>query len=102
MDKWMQRCNNVEAVKDKLVMEQLNETLPSYVRIQVKERKPKTSKEAGEYTNDYFQPRGPRLDFQTKSYVMAHLEKYVDCGKVKDCPTAKTAGILTKTSTGLR
>ena len=23
MDKWMQGCNNVEAVKDKLVMEQL-------------------------------------------------------------------------------
>ena len=64
MDKWMQGCDNMEAVKDKLVMEQLIETLPSYVRIWVKERKPKTSKEAGEYADDYFQ---------------AHLEEYMDC-----------------------
>ena len=62
MDKWMQGCDNVEAVKDKLVMEQLIETLPSYVHIWVKEHKPKTSKEAGEYANDYFQARGPGLD----------------------------------------
>ena len=33
MDKWMQGCDNVEAVKDNLVMEQLIETLPSYVCI---------------------------------------------------------------------
>ena len=42
-----------------LVMEQLIKTLPSYVHIWVKEHKPKTSKEAGEYVDDYFQARGP-------------------------------------------
>ena len=62
MDKWMQGCDNMEAVKDKLVMEQLIEILLSCVRIWVKEHKPKTSKEAGEYADDYFQARGPGLD----------------------------------------
>ena len=46
MDKRMQRYDNVEAVKDKLVMEQLIKTLPRYVCIWVKECKPKTTKEA--------------------------------------------------------
>ena len=42
MDKWMQRCDDVEAVKDKLVMEQFStlpreqfNTLPSHVLIWV-------------------------------------------------------------------
>ena len=52
----------VEAMKDKLVMEQLIEMLPSHVCVWVKERKPKMSKEAGEYVNDYFQARGPQFD----------------------------------------
>ena len=62
MDKWMQRCDNVEAVKDKLVMEQLIKTLPRYVCIWVKKCKPKISKEAGEYADNYFQARRPQMD----------------------------------------
>ena len=58
----MQICDDVEPVKDKLVMEHLIETIPSYVRIWVKDYKPKWSKEAGKYANDYFQVRGLQLD----------------------------------------
>ena len=79
MDKWMQVCDKVEAVKDKQVMEQLIETLPCYVHIWVKDCKPKTSKEAGENADDYFQARGPRLDLSNGKQSMAHLEEYVDC-----------------------
>ena len=107
MDKWMQGCDNMEAVKDKLVMEQLIKTLPSYVRIWVKERKPKTSKEAGECADDYFQARGPGLDSSNgkQSYGTSGRVRRLchGCGrsghKIKDCPTTKTAGLLA-TSTG--
>ena len=50
-----------------------------YVHIWVKECKPKTCKEAGEYADDYFQARGPRLDSSNGKQSVAHLEGYVDC-----------------------
>ena len=61
-DKWMQGCNSVEDMKDRIVMEQLINTMPSQVRVWVKERKPKTSKEAGELADDYVQARGLEID----------------------------------------
>jgi hypothetical protein len=58
VDKWMQGCEDVKTVKNTIVMEQLIDMLPSHVRVWVKERKPKSSKEAGEFADDYFQARG--------------------------------------------
>ena len=79
----------------------------------MKECKPKTSKEAGEYANDYFQARGPGQARRLESMPMRRpgLDSSGGvrglchgCGKpghkVKDCRTTKTAGILAKTSTG--
>ena len=56
-DKWTQGCNTKEELKDFIVLEQLVSTLPENVHIWVKERKPKTSTEAGQLAHDYTQAR---------------------------------------------
>jgi len=56
-DKWTQGCRSREELKDLIVLEQLVSTLPENVRIWVKERKPKTSAEAGQLADDYAQAR---------------------------------------------
>ena len=45
--KWTKGCVSVEELKDMVIREQLLNTLPDELRIFVKERKPKTSAEAG-------------------------------------------------------
>ena len=56
-DKWTQGCETKEELKDLVVLEQLVNTLPDEVRVWVKERKPKTSMEAGQLADDYIQAR---------------------------------------------
>jgi len=56
-DKWTQGCRSREELKDLIVLEQLVSTLPENVRIWVKERKLKTSAEAGQLADDYAQAR---------------------------------------------
>ena len=55
--KWMRGCTTVEELLDRVVMEQFLETLPTEVRIWVRERTPKTSGEAGQLAEDYEQAR---------------------------------------------
>ena len=55
--KWMQEHKNADEQKDLIVREQLINSLPDDVRIWVKERKPKTSEEAGALADDYVQAR---------------------------------------------
>ena len=57
VDKWMQGRDKIEAIKDLIVLEQLVETLPTDVRIFVKERKPETTAEAAKLADDYCQAR---------------------------------------------
>lgn len=56
-NKWMKTCTSVEELKDVVILEQLLNTLPDDVRIFVKERKPKTSAEAGRLADDYIAAR---------------------------------------------
>ena len=56
-EKWMQGCETKEELKDLVILEQLVNTLPEDVRVWVKERKPKTSMEAGQLADDYIQAR---------------------------------------------
>ena len=96
-NKWMQECTSMEELKDHIVMEQLIDTLPSAVRIYVKEHKPKTSEEAGELADDYIQARGFCWDstneqsWRTGTPRLCHT-----CGKpghlMKDCPTNMGVG----------
>ena len=55
--KWSKRCSTTEELMELIVVEQLLETLPSHVRIWVRERKPTTGVEAGQLADDYFEAR---------------------------------------------
>ena len=55
--KWMAECESVGAVLDKVVGEQLLNTMPSELRVWISERKPATSAEAGRLADDYTQAR---------------------------------------------
>ncbi len=56
--KWLDRYSTVEEQWDAVVLEQFLNTLDPETRIWVKERKPKTSDEAGRLADDYEQARG--------------------------------------------
>ncbi len=47
--KWLNECATAADVRDKVVMEQLIDTLPLAVKIFVKERHPENSEEAAKY-----------------------------------------------------
>lgn len=55
--KWMAGCDDIEAVFEKLLVEQLLNSMPSDLRVWVGERKPMTGKEAGRLADDYIQAR---------------------------------------------
>ena len=55
--RWMLGRKTVEELKDLVILEQLLAILPEDVRIWVKERKPKSSIEAGQLADDYMQAR---------------------------------------------
>ena len=55
--KWMAGCDTVDAVLEKLVVEQLASMLPTDLRIWVVERKPANGVEAGRLADDYAQAR---------------------------------------------
>ena len=82
-------------------LEQLINTMPSQVRVWVKERKPKTSKEAGELAgelaDDYVQARGLEIDTHNPGFrktVKPGTGRLCHgCGKpghqIKDCQMKK-------------
>ena len=53
VSKWSHDCTTTEDLRDLIVKELLINTLPEEVRISVKERKPRTSLEAGQFADDY-------------------------------------------------
>ena len=64
--RWFKDCDTVEKVKDAAVKEQLLATLPYDVRMWVKERKPKTTGDAAQLAEDYFQARPAGTSPQTE------------------------------------
>ena len=60
-EKWLKDCGNRAAVVDAIVKEQFIEVLPEEVRVWVKERKPRTTQEAGRLAEDYRQARKVKL-----------------------------------------
>ena len=57
--KWLKKCDTLDKLKDAIVLEQLVNTLHTDVQVWVRERKPKTSQEAGQLADDsdYVQAR---------------------------------------------
>jgi len=52
-EKWLKDCQDRPAVVDAVVKEQFVEVLLEEVRVWVKERKPRTTQEAGRLAEDY-------------------------------------------------
>ena len=55
VEKWTKECGTVQEVRDLIVKEQLLNALPTDLRIFVSERKPSTSREAGQLADDHIQ-----------------------------------------------
>lgn len=55
--KWTADCDTVEALTEKLLIEQLLNTMPTDLRIWLVEKKPTTSSEAGKLADDYVSAR---------------------------------------------
>ena len=51
--KWTADCDTVAAISEKLLIEQLLDTMPTELRIWLSEKKPATMREAGKLADDY-------------------------------------------------
>jgi len=74
-DKWTQGCRSREELKDLIVLEQLVSALPENVRIWVKERKPKTSAEAGQLVDDYAQAKKQNNNRDVNGGKVSHVAR---------------------------
>ena len=100
-------CGNRAAVVDAVVKEQFIEVLPEEVRVWVKERKPRTTQEAGRLAEGYRQARKVELwSPAPKSSVKKRLpiqRSCYSCGQpghlAKDCSSFSSSGKKESTST---
>ena len=106
-EKWLKDCGNRVAVVDAVVKEQFIEVLPEEVRVWVKERKPRTTQEAGRLAEDYCQARkvelwSPAPKSSVKKRVPIQRSCY-SCGQpghlAKDCSSFSSSGKKESTST---
>ena len=59
--KWLAECKTIQDALEKLGVEQLLSALPEEVRVWVREHKPKTCAEAGQWADEYTQARSAPL-----------------------------------------
>ena len=100
-NKWLESCTSVDEVKDKVVLEQFLSTLTEEVRVFIRERHPKTSKEAGKLADDFFQARKDDLRGQddrkgSQGKSGDRFRRCIQCGKsghtVGDCRMKSQVG----------
>ena len=84
LNKWTADCRTVEEVKEKFVVEQLLNTMPSDLRIWVSERKPTSGNDAGKWADDYIQARQREGDGKGSggSHPRGDTRKCSSCGQV--------------------
>ena len=85
VEKWLTGCTTVEAVMEKIVVEQLIETMPRDLKIWIRDRKPASGADAGKPADDYSRARQQEL--QVSPRVLDHNE-------VKRCHTCRKTGHL--------
>ncbi|XP_019856123.1 PREDICTED: zinc finger and SCAN domain-containing protein 31-like [Amphimedon queenslandica] len=91
-DKWLVSCTTREKVIDCVILEQFVNVLPEEARTWVKERKPSSSKEAGQFAENFRQARMDKWEAAIGRKVeekrchnckkVGHLAK--DCCQLKD------------------
>lgn len=94
--KWMRGAETVEAVLDKVVMEQFLNSLPKETRVWVSERKPESSIAAGQLADDFALARKSTRDVgkadqqRTEPRKQQGIRQCYSCGQTdhvaKDCP----------------
>ena len=81
--KWMKACTSIDELRDLVVLEQLLITLPEDVRIFVKERKPRTSVEAGRLADDYIAARKEDAAEKGEEEKSPDRRQSLRCGKCR-------------------
>lgn len=67
-EKWLNGCTIVEAVVEKVIVEQLVESMPRDLKIWIRNRKPDSGEDAGDYTHAHQQ------QLQVSSRVFSHTD----------------------------
>ena len=86
-EKWLNGCTTVKAVMEKIVVEQLIDTMPRDLKIWIRDRKPASGVDAGKLADDYSHARQQEL--QVSPRVFSHTD-------VKRCHTCRRTGHLMK------
>ena len=96
LKKWLKKCTTVDGVLEALLIEQLVSTMPTELKVWIKERQPKTSTEAGELADQFVQARKDlRMGTvrQEKQSVTVEKKRCHECNELghimKDCPKKK-------------
>ena len=99
LKKWMEGCVTVDEVFEKILIEQLLNMMPFYLRIWVSEHKPESVAQASELAENYVQARKtfPRHKLSTggqKGGLGKETQKCHSCHKeghlARDCPAKET------------
>ena len=84
VEKWLKDCGSRQPALDVVVKEQFVEVLPDEVRVWVKERKPRTSEEAGKLAEDYRQAK--KAELWTSTTTTTGQKACYLCGQVGHWP----------------
>ena len=99
-EKWLKGRADRQAVVDELVNEQFVEVLPEEIKVWVKERKPRTSEEAGRLAEDYRQARKRDLWVPGMEPKKSSQRTCFTCKQpghlVRDCPMKVATGVSSK------
>ena len=90
LQKWTKECTTMDELRERIVMEQFFNATSADVRLWVKERNPKTAKEAGELADQFMQARRQARDWtkptegnpSDKRTGSAGQPRCFTCGKV--------------------
>ena len=97
-NKWMRNCSSVEDVAEVICLEQFYETLPADMRTWVRDKKPRTCKQAGELADEFVQTRqtGP------STVIRAHKISNQIGHFAKNCPVADKMTVAKMTKRNVR